>query len=166
MKYEKNEYSEGFQICSWIIAAAFLYWGIDNLIKNLLANWWGWILVAIGLSIAIDQIRRLNSRSKLRNIVKSEFSQNPNITIEEIYQNTGISHKDIKAIIMDLKGAGWLRGGFDSITGKASMVTSSPTATEKSLETKAGEIPIFCPHCGTTTEQDASFCSYCGMKLK
>jgi len=27
MKYEKNQYSDGFSICTLIIAGAFLWWG-------------------------------------------------------------------------------------------------------------------------------------------
>jgi hypothetical protein len=79
---------------------------------------------------------------------------------------TGISRRDIRSIILDLKGQGWLRGSFNSTTGKADFVTPSPESAQEPQEIKSGEIPTFCPHCGTSTESGASFCSYCGMKLK
>jgi len=31
VKYERNQYSEGFSICALIIAGAFLYWGLAHL---------------------------------------------------------------------------------------------------------------------------------------
>ena len=160
MKYEKNQYSEGFQICTWIIAAAFIWWGVESLWSSFFWNWWGIILVVIGISIVSGQIVALTNRGKLRNIVKSEFVQNPHITVEEINQNTGISFKDIKAIILDLKGSGQLHGKFSSSTGQIELI--STPGQEPGIEQKEK----FCAHCGTVKEEPgSSFCSHCGSKF-
>ena len=114
MHYEKNEYHEHFSICGLIIACVFLWWGFNILIDGA-ANWWwlfGFIWIFVGLSIISNQIYKLTNRSKLRNVVKQEFEQNPNISIEMIANNTGITIKDVRAIILDLKARKEFRGKF------------------------------------------------------
>ena len=164
MKYEKNSYVEGFSFCSLIIAGAFLYWGFNG-IKD---SYWNLIQIAIGLSILISQIRAFTNKPKLRNIVLSEFTQNPNISIEEISKNTGISHKDIKAIILDLKGSGQLRGTFSQTTGKMQLVEiqKQPEKEEKEIEIKTSGDQRFCRECGTEIDknEEAQYCPYCGSK--
>ncbi len=108
MKYESNQYSDGFSICSLIIAGMFLYWGFNTLLENIF-NWWWWfgfIWIAIGLSIISSQIYKLTSKSKLRNIVKLEFEENPTASIEQIATYSGITTKDARAIVLDLKARG------------------------------------------------------------
>ncbi len=165
MKYEKNSYVEGFSFCSLIIAGAFLYWGISGTWGGGL---WHLIPIGIGLSILISQIRAFINKPKLRNIVLSEFTQNPNISIEEISKNTGISNKDIKAIILDLKGSGQLRGTFSQTTGKMQLVEiqKQPEKEEKEIEKKPSGDQRFCRECGTEIDknEDAQYCPYCGSK--
>ena len=164
MKYESNQYSEGFSICSLIIAGMFLYWGFNTLLENLFHWWWwfGFILIAIGLSIISGQIYKLTSRSKFRNLVKLEFEENPTASVEQIARNTGITTKDARAIILDLKARGELRGKFSTKTGEAKHVEvttpNQPPSQEKG---------IYCSNCGTPVKRDetAVYCAYCGAKL-
>ena len=165
MKYEKNSYVEGFSFCSLIIAGAFLYWGISGIIGGGL---WNIIQILIGLSILITQIRAFTNKPKLRNIVLSEFNQNPNISIKEISKNTGISNKDIKAIILDLKGSGQLRGTFSQTTGKMQLVEipKQPEKEIEEIEIKSNGDQRFCKECGTEIDknEEAQYCPYCGSK--
>ena len=166
MKYEKNSYVEGFSFCSLIIAGAFLYWGFTGVKESL----WNLIQIAIGLSILLSQVRAFTNKPKLRNIVLSEFTQNPNISIEEISKNTGISRKDIKAIILDLKGSGRLRGTFSQTTGKMQLaeIPKQPEKEAKEIEIKTSGDQKFCKECGTEIDKsdDAQFCPYCGSKIE
>ena len=166
MKYEKNSYVEGFNFCSLIIAGAFLYWGFNGIGTSL----WNLIQILIGLSILVGQIRAFTNRPKLRNIVLNEFTRNPNISSEEISRNTGISRKDIKAIILDLKGSGHLRGTFSQTTGKMQSVeiTRQPAKEVKEIVVAASVIQRFCKECGTEIDKsdEAQFCPYCGSKIE
>jgi len=156
VKYKKNQYTDGFSICAWIIAGAFYYWGITDLI-NWSGDfpWWGLIALAIAISITISQIAAIANRSKLRNLVKNELIDNPNASVEEISNNTRVTRKDINAIILDLKMKGELRGKFSSKTGQFK--------TEEKGETKAK----FCPSCGAaTSKESAQFCGYCGANFE
>ena len=111
----------------------------------------------------------IQNKPKLRNVVLSEFTQNPNISIDEISRNTGISFKDIKAIIMDLKGSGQLRGTFSSTTGKMQLaeIKKQPEKPSTVIETTS-EDRRFCMECGTEVDKnnDAQFCPYCGSKIE
>ncbi|MCP4762944.1 MAG: hypothetical protein GY870_14290 [archaeon] len=165
MKYEKNSYSEGFDICSWIIAGAFIWWGISDL-RNL--SWFGLIWLGIGISILLPNIYKLTNRSKLKNIVLGEFKQNPNVSVGEISQRTGISLKDINAIILDLKGSGLLLGAFSATTGQMEAVSVQPKvkASQPQPEVDPETKNKFCPFCGSAkTQDDAQFCSHCGSQL-
>ena len=164
MKYEKNQYSEGFSFCALIIAGIFLYWGFNNLFGGSFSFlwWFGFIWIAIGLSIISSQIYKLTSRSKLRNVVKLEFEDNPTASIEQIATNAGITAKDARAIVLDLKARGELRGKFSTKTGEAKHVevvsSDQPSSQEKGL---------YCPNCGTSVKREgtAEYCAYCGSKL-
>jgi hypothetical protein len=164
MHYERNEYQEGFSICALIIAGIFLWWGF-NIIFDDMANWWwlfGFLWIIVGLSIISSQIYRLTNRGKLRNIVKQEFEQNPNISIEMIANNTGITVKDARAIVLDLKARGELRGKFSTKTGEAKHVEI--TASDQKPSEEKGK---YCANCGTPVKREgnAVYCAYCGAKL-
>ena len=167
MKYEKNQYSSGGSICALLIAGMFFYWGIDAFLHGFWQfglNWMGFLWIGIGAAIASSQIAALANKSKLRNVVAQEFQINPNVSIEEISANTGISVRDVRAIILDLKAAGKLRGSFSTTTGEAeSMKTvNAPPMKPQHVEEKGG----FCPNCGTAINRDnAAYCSYCGAKF-
>jgi len=157
MKYEKNQYTEGFSICTLVIAGAFIAAGINSFLSGFPFLFAGFIWIGIGGAILAHQITALQNRKKLRNLVKNEFQNKPDVSIEEIHESTGISEKDIKAIILDLKAEGQLMGKFSSETGK---MESAPVQTQ-SEEVK------YCPNCGTALEKsNAAYCSYCGSKIE
>ena len=164
MHYERNEYHEGFSICALVIAGIFLWWGF-NIILDDMTNWWwlfGIFWILIGLSIMSNQIYKLTNRSKLRNIVKQEFEQNPTISIEMIASNTGITEKDARAIILDLKARKEFRGKFSTKTGEGKQV-EVPSSNQEPSEEKGK----YCANCGTPVKREgnAIYCAYCGAKL-
>jgi len=166
MKYKRNQYSEGVSICSFIIAGILIYWGINDIFVPIwaftLINWWGLVWFGIAAAIIIGQIAALANKSKLRNAVLYEYEEHPEATIEQIRQNTGISIRDVQAIVLDLKGKGLLRGKFSSTTGqlKHAEIIKKPEG-----EVSEGKV-VYCPNCGTAkVKESAIFCSYCGTKL-
>jgi hypothetical protein len=160
MKYEKNQYSEGFSICALIIAGAFLYWGISSFIPWDEWSWWGFISTGIGIAILVGQIYAITNRSKLRNVVLAEFQENPDATVDDISKSTAISRKDIHAIILDLKASGQLRGKFNTSTGQIKHL-SIPEKEEVPAEQAK-----YCSNCGTPITKDAAqYCSYCGAQI-
>ena len=160
MKYEKNQYSEGFSICALIIAGAFFYWGINTFIPWKTSSWGGFILIGIGTAILLSQIFALANRSKLKNVVLAEFQDNPETTIDDISKSTGVTQKDIQAIILDLKASGQLRGKFNTTTGQIKHLS----IPEKEVATE--ERAKYCSNCGTPITKDAAqFCSYCGAQI-
>jgi hypothetical protein len=176
LKYEKNEYVEGLSICGLIIAGIFLYMGITGIYKWNPGNWtwfFNWVWLLIGLACLGGQINKLRNRSKLRNVVLHEFEVNPNATVEEISRNTGISQKDVRAIILDLKADGQLRGKFSTSTGQmkyTEIKQKSPaqkTEPSKTIPSEAETKSKYCPNCGTPiSKESAKFCAYCGGKLR
>jgi len=160
MKYEKNQYSESFSVCTLIIAGAFLYWGISTFVTEGFIHWWGYISTAIGIAILVSQILAIANRSKLRNVVLAEFQGNPEASIEHVSRSTGISRKDIQAIVLDLKASGELRAKFNSETGQVKHLVPKET------EPTPGEPSKFCSNCGTPiTKESAQYCAYCGGKI-
>ncbi|MFX1569765.1 MAG: zinc ribbon domain-containing protein [Promethearchaeota archaeon] len=160
MKYEKNQYSEGFSICALIIAGAFFYWGISSFIPWNKWSFWGFISIGIGIAILLSQIFAITNRSKLRNVVLSEFQVNPEATVDDISTSTRISRKDVYAIILDLKASGQLQGKFNTTTGQIKHL--SIPKTQEVVEERAK----YCPNCGTPITKDAAqFCSYCGANI-
>jgi hypothetical protein len=167
MRYNPNQYSSGFSICALLIAGMFFYWGVDALFIQSFwhfgINWMGFVWFAIGAAILGNQIAALVNRSKLRNTVLLEFKLNPNISAEVISANTGISVGDVRAIILDLKASGMLRGQFSSSTGQAKSMEVVQNVEVHNIPQEKSE---FCSNCGTPIEhENAAFCAYCGSKL-
>jgi len=168
LKYEKNQYSEGFSICGLIIAGIFLYWGFNSLFDGFwfgigphpLNLWWmGFIWIFIGLAIISGQIHALSNRNSLRSIVKGHFINNPNASVEEIAAELGITIKDTRAIILDLKARGELRGKFSEKTGQMKTISNDEQSPKPQKNT-------YCPNCGTPVKEgSAIYCAYCGSRL-
>ena len=165
MKYKRNQYSEGVSICSFIIAGILIYWGINEIFVPIWAstwiNWWGLVWFAIAAVIIGGQVAALANKSKLRNAVLYEYEEHPEATIQEISQNTGITIKDVQAIVLDLKAKGLLRGKFSSTTGQMTHADIIKKPQEEGSEGKV----VYCPNCVTSKKPTAEFCSYCGTKL-
>ena len=167
MKYKRNQYSEGLSVCSFIIAGILIYWGLNDLILRPIwygakVSWLGIMWLVIGVAILGGQVAAWANRSKLRNAVLYEYEEHPEASIEEIGKNTGISARDIRAIVLDLKASGLLRGKFSSTTGQ---MTHGEVITKTQTETPESKI-TYCPNCGTAkAKESAVFCSYCGSKL-
>ena len=158
MKYEKNQYNDSVSICTFIIAGAFLWWGISSLIDKVW--WWGFIAIGIGAAILSSQIVAINNRSKLRRVVLQEFQTNPDASIEDVSMRTGISRKDVQSIVLDLKASGQLIGKFSTKTGQIKHLTipEEPVSSE--------ERGKYCYNCGTPiSKESAQFCAYCGAKI-
>jgi hypothetical protein len=167
MHYERNQYSEGFSICSLIIAGGFLWWGFSTLMTQNYHWWWwsGFIWILIGIGIISSQIYAIANRSKLRNFVKLEFEQNPNVSIEQISENTGITLKDVRSIVLDLKARGELKGKFSTKTGEAKYIEVISDG-QPEIQTQGIEKGKYCSNCGIHISKDAAvYCAYCGAKL-
>ena len=167
MKYKRNQYSEGVSICALIVAGIFIYWGLNDILINPLLygaefGWFGLVWLGIAASILISQIAAYTNRNKLRNAVLYEYETSPSATIEEISASTGISYRDVQAIVLDLKARGLLRGKFSSETGQMTNVEVTTGTTQETPPTGVK----YCPNCGTAKAKDSAvFCSYCGTKF-
>lgn len=164
MKYNPNQYSSGFSVCALLIAGMFFYWGIDALFIHSFwhfgINWMGFLWLAIGIAILSSQISTIVNRSKLRNVVIEEFKLNPNISIESISSNTGISLRDVRAILLDLKGSGL------PINNSSSPREESTKVNQNSEVDIAQDKINFCSTCGAPIElEKAVYCAFCGSKL-
>ena len=160
MNYKRNQYTEGASICGFIIAGAFIWWGVSGLIPfNGMLDLINLLWIGIGLAIIGGQVAALANRSRLRRTIKYEFESNPNASVDTISQSTGITKKDVQAIILDLKMRGDLRGNFSSKTGELKAIPVESPVPEKPAAT-------FCPHCGTTVKKgEAKYCAVCGAGL-
>jgi len=162
MKYKRDLYSKLWLIISGIVIVGFLYQlGLNaftpgNVIKFQF-TWLSILWFVMGGIILIRYLLVIANRSKLRKIVLSEFEIKPNISVEKISVNTGITKEDVSLIILDLKTNGRLGGDFSSSTGEAKSMK---------VITQEQETGVYCQYCGTPiNSEEATFCGYCGTKL-
>jgi len=159
MNYVRNQF---------IIAGSFLWWSLTFLAAGALFWWgftvlqWSWsgiIVITIGFVILSSQIVAITNRSKLRKVVLQEFQTSPVASIEEISMSTGISIRDVRAIILDLKASGQFMGKFSTKTGQIQQISIQREPIS------LGEGSIYCQNCGTAMGQEsAQYCAYCGAK--
>jgi len=72
---------------------------------------------------------------------------------------TGISRKDVQAIILDLKASGQFIGKFSTRTGQIKHVSIQKDTS--SLE----KMDKYCHNCGTPLSRELDqYCAYCGAK--
>jgi len=163
MHYKKDQYTS-FSICALLIAGMFFYWGIDAFLQGLWSfgfHWWlGFFWIAIGSAILGSQIAALANRSKLRKVVLQEFKANSEASIEDLANITGISIKDIQAIVLDLRASGQLVGKFSRKTGQMKTIPVEGESAENEKEK-------YCSNCGTPIKEgvEATYCAFCGSKL-
>ncbi|MFX0042898.1 MAG: hypothetical protein ACFE8L_08300 [Candidatus Hodarchaeota archaeon] len=160
MKYIRNQF---------IIAGSFMWWGITFIITGTLLWWgitvlqWSWsgiFVIGIGVVILASQIVAIANRSKLRRVVLQEFQTTPDTSIEDVSMRTGISIKDVRAIVLDLKASGQFIGKFSTKTGQLEQVL---TQKEPDNSEESGK---YCHYCGTPIiKETAQYCAYCGAKI-
>ncbi len=154
---KKKQIKEKAPFLGFFIAGALIFMGvsiINPLNFNSMLNLRGLIPFGIGLAIIGTIVVTLSNKSRLRRTVKYEFESNPNSSGDTVSQSTGITRKDVQAIILDLKKRGELRGSFSSKTGELKVIpVESPTAEK------------CCPSCGSTISKDPedAYCVWCGM---
>lgn len=185
-KYTKNQYSDGFSICGLIIGAIFVYAGISDLFGH---GWFGWvwwlgfIWLGIGGSIIFGNFMALYNRDRLKNLVQTEVTRSKTTSVHAIAKATGITEKDVRHILMDLKLEGKLFAHYDKDTGEIKGVHApvqghggtevarpvafphpSPAPLPE-VKSASGKTRRYCPFCGNLASESAKFCSMCGSEL-
>jgi hypothetical protein len=151
------------------MAGSFFWWGFISLATSALIWWgitvlqWSWsgiLVIGIGMIALLSQILATVNRSKLRRVVLSEFLKSPDLSIEDVSLSTGITRKDVQAIVLDLKASGQFIGSFSSKTGQIEHLIIKEKSRELEGENK------YCPYCGTLANEDsAQYCVYCGAEI-
>lgn len=111
MKYTSDQYLKSTILFKKIITGLLIFWGISSFLPYGF-KWLGYGLIPLGIGIAIlvrGKCAKANRR-KLKRIVLFEATTNPHVSIDEISRSTGISIRDLRVIILDLKVSGELRG--------------------------------------------------------
>jgi hypothetical protein len=138
----------------FITGGAALFWGIITLQWS----WAGIFTIIFGATIISSLIVAVANRRKLKRVVLHEFQTIPDASIEEISMKTGISRRDVQAIVLDLKSSGQLIVRFSTKTGHIKDTSFQNTSSE--IETK------YCHSCGTPISKESDqYCAYCGAKI-
>ena len=189
LNYKKKSNFSGLNILAFIISAIFLIWSIFaflGMLWNFGTNWMGFVWLGLSIVIFFGQIGSITAR-KASKMVFHELVLNPNDSLEEIAQNTGIPLKNVKEIVVDLKYRGILKKSFNTQTGHmenaqlvSPVATASPipiaatTLSQPSIQSYAEheeiefptEKPRYCSYCGTALNPDVSkYCEFCGQAL-
>jgi len=122
MQYRKRSQYKTLSILLLFIAGALFIWGIYIFINWSLKSWGGWLLIAVGLIIVVYELFALQKREKFKNKVILEFESDPNVSVEEIAQRTGIPKEDLRDIIFNLRGSGKIKGLFSSKSGHFKVI--------------------------------------------
>ena len=158
MKYIRNQFVRAGSLMWWgfivITTVAALWWGITVLQWS----WAGIFTIAFGVTILSSLIVAIANRSKLRRLILQEFQTSPVASIEDVSMRTGISRKDVQAIILDLKASGQFFGKFSTKTGQIKHVSIQEPVSSV-------ERDKYCDNCGTYIgKESAQYCPYCGAK--
>lgn len=160
MKYIRNQFVRTGSFMWWIfiflIAGALLYWGITIMQWS----WTGIFIIFIGVAILFRVVITISNRSKIRNIVLHEFEKRPEASIEEISLRTGISKRDVRAIILDMKMSMHSEDKISTILGKNNYILSQKEQFSLQQKNK------YCQSCGTPiSDNTAQYCTYCGATI-
>lgn len=160
MKYIRNQFVRTGSFMWWIfislVAGGLLYWGITVMQWS----WTGIFIIFISVVILFRVAITISNRSKIRNIVLLEFEKRPEVSIEEISLRTGISKRDVRAIILDMKMSMHSEAKISTILGKNNYILSQKE--QFSLEQKNK----YCQSCGTPiSDNTAQYCTYCGATI-
>ncbi|MFW9784112.1 MAG: zinc ribbon domain-containing protein [Candidatus Heimdallarchaeota archaeon] len=160
MKYIRNQFVRTGSIMWWIfiliIGSAALWWGITVLQWS----WLGILPILIGATILYRLIVATANRDKLRRIVIHEFEINPESSINDILIRTGISKRDVRAILLDLKSSGHFIGHYSTKNGQIQYISSHSELNGLEEGVK------YCPSCGTPiSDESVQYCAYCGVKI-
>ena len=159
MRYIRNQFVRAGSLMWWgfifITAGAALWWGITVLQWS----WAGTFTIVFGVAILSSLIVAVANRNKLRRVVLQEFQTSADASIEDVSMRTGISRKDVQAIILDLKASGQFFGEFSTKTGQIKHVSIQTEFISSEERAK------YCDNCGTYIgKESAQYCPYCGAK--
>jgi hypothetical protein len=160
MRYIRNQFVRAGSFMWWIfifmISGALLWGGITILQWS----WAGIFNILIGVAILFRLIIATSNRSKIRRIVLDEFEKNPEASIKDVTGITGISRRDVRAIILDWKSSGHLIGNFSTKAGTISYISNHKE------QNTLGEKSKYCQSCGTPIrDESVQYCTYCGAKI-
>jgi hypothetical protein len=123
-------------------------------------SWTGIFPIIIGIAILYRLFVAAANRSKLQDIVVHEFEKNPDISLRDLKMKTGLSRRDVRAIVLEVKSSRHFIGDFSTHTGRVHVI--APHNESNRPDVKA----TYCESCGTPIRNELDqYCSYCGAKL-
>ena len=164
MKYVRNQFVRTGSLMWWIFMLMMGGGGLGGGIYLLQWHWAGISPMIIGVAILYRLILTGVNRDKIRRIVLHEFEKNPESSIRDIMNATGISRRDVRSIILNLKSSGLIvlnrNSHISTETGQLQYLSSQEE--QSNLEEKIK----YCESCGTQISNESDlYCSYCGAKL-
>lgn len=154
MRYKRKDLEETSVKIALVIAGALIFYGIYVIIAFSWLNPGVYISFGIAAAIILYEVWRTRYISKIKEDVFLKFEQNPDASINDIAQTTGLSKENLRDIILDLRGSGRLMGEFSDETG---FLETAP------VKEKEQDYERYCPHCGAKYRKDNStYCVYCG----
>ena len=160
MRYIRNQF---------VRAGSVMWWGFIILTGGLTTIWgiivlqWTWagiFTIFIGVAIFSSLIVAVANRSKIRRIVLHEFEKIPEASVEDVSKRTGISIRDVRSIVLDLKASMLFIGDFSTQTGRVHLIAPHNELNKPEIKV------TYCESCGTPINDGSdTYCSYCGAKL-
>ncbi|MHA1916283.1 MAG: hypothetical protein ACW986_14495 [Promethearchaeota archaeon] len=160
MRYIRNQYVRAGSFMWWVFILIISGAAIGGGSYLLQFNWAGIFPIIIGILILYRLILGFTNRSKLRDIVLHEFEKDPDSSVKDLRMRTGLSRRDVRAIILELKLSGHYTSDFSTHSGRVHVI--APHNELNPSETKAA----YCESCGTPIRNESDqYCSYCGAKI-